>query len=106
MSLIDETNGAVIQLERTSSLEGEGRKTDGEVNAADMASYIEVPTLAQGSYRLEIAVQKALFLPTREYPTCLTFDLVVEYVARPKLGSAEKSKYPYEILSVWPLALT
>ena len=103
MSLTDEQTGDVIQLERTSSLEGEGPAPRALSTAHDMATFAEVPELDAGQYRLEIALQRSLFLPTHQYPTCLSFDLVVEYVVRSHGRSAGDGMY--EVLSVRPLTL-
>jgi hypothetical protein len=64
-----------------------------------MASYLEVPWLDAGRYRLEITIRRSLFLPTKRFPTCLAFGLVLEYVTR--ASGADKSMY--EVLSVVPL---
>jgi hypothetical protein len=67
-----------------------------------MASYIEVPWLDAGRYRLEIVIRRSLFLPTKQYPTCLAFGLVVEYVSRDR---SRTDAGMYEILAVYPLTL-
>ena len=102
MALIDSKTGDAVELELTSSLEGERDSTPTLSTENDMASYIEVPALDAGRYVLEIAIQKSLFLPTKRHPTCLSFDLVVEYVARRHEGQDGGF---YEVLSVRPLAL-
>jgi len=68
-----------------------------------MASYVEIQWLDAGRYRLEIVLRRSLFLPTKQYPTCLAFRLVVEYVARTR-GRTDAALY--EVLSVYPLALS
>ena len=103
MALYDQETGSVVKLERTSSLEGDETSPKTISSQADMASYVEVPQIPAGHYRLEIGIQKALFLPTKEYPTCLSFDLVVEYVVRPQGGQHDKSMY--DILAIWPLTM-
>jgi len=82
MNLYDEHTGALTQIDRTSSLEGDRESGSPLSDAADMATYLEVPWLDAGRYRLEIVIRRSLFLPTKQYPTCLSFGLVVEYVAR------------------------
>jgi hypothetical protein len=64
-----------------------------------MASYVEIPWIQAGRYRLEIVLRRSLFLPTKMYPTCLAFNLMVEYVARQ--GKANDNQY--EVLAVYPL---
>ena len=91
----------MVKIERTSSLEGDESSPKLISSEADMATYVEVPSIPAGHYRLEVGVQKALFLPTKQYPTCLAFDLVVEYVVRPQ--SVHDNMY--DILAVWPLTL-
>jgi hypothetical protein len=58
----------VVQLERLSSLEAAG---DGHSQVLsqvhDTTSFIEVPALDAGQYRLEIAMRRSLFLPTKKW---------------------------------------
>jgi hypothetical protein len=68
-----------------------------------MATYVEIPALAAGNYELEIALQKSLFLPTKVFPTCLGFNLVLEYIVRDKNHATDDGMY--EVLSVRPLAI-
>jgi hypothetical protein len=68
-----------------------------------MATFIEEPRIDAGMYTLEIAVPRAAFLPTKEYSTCLNFDLVVEYVSRTHGQNAERDGL-YEILAIRPLS--
>jgi hypothetical protein len=104
MTLIDERTGDVVKLERTSSLEGDKEAPAQAVSQAhDTTSFIEVPALEAGQYRLEIVLRRSLFLPTKQWPTCLSFDLVAEYVARTHRGSKEEGMY--EVLAVRPLTL-
>jgi len=102
MALIDSSTGDVVELELTSSLEGEGDSAPSLTTENDMASYIEVPALDAGRYVLEIALQRSLFLPTKQHQTCLSFDLVVEYVVRQHGGHDDGM---YEVLAVRPLYL-
>jgi hypothetical protein len=53
MSLIEETTGDIVQLERTSSLQG-GKPVTHQHH--DMVSYVEIPALSAGNYQLEIAL--------------------------------------------------
>jgi hypothetical protein len=48
MALIDSATGDAIELELTSSLEGERDSTPSLSTENDMASYIEVPALDAG----------------------------------------------------------
>lgn len=65
----------------------------------DMLTFIEVPKIEAGLYEIQIMVVKGLFLPTKRFQTCLTFDLVIEYVG----VSQNKPDDPsYQILSVFP----
>ena len=82
MYLIDDRTGGVVAVQRTSSLEGDRHSSNILSMKSDMASFIEEPRIEQGVYTMEIAIPKAVFLPTKEHPSCLTFDLVVEYVSR------------------------
>jgi hypothetical protein len=88
MALYDEKTGVLAQPDSTSSLEGDKESGTPLSTASDMATYVEVPWLDSGRYRLEIILRRALFLPTIHYPTCLAFGLVVEYVARAPLSQA------------------
>lgn len=54
-------------------------------------------------YTLEIAIPRGAFLPTKEHPTCLGFDLVIEYVSRAYGQNAEHDGM-YEVLAVRPLS--
>lgn len=56
MALIDDSTGDVIELELTSSLEGDKETSPVLSLENDMASYIEVPALEAGQYTLEIAL--------------------------------------------------
>lgn len=103
LSLYDEQTGGLSQVERTASLEGDRESGTPLSAASDMASYVEVPWLEAGRYRLEIVIRKSLFLPTKQYPTCLAFGLVVEYVTRVQ-GRADDGMY--EVLAVYPLQLS
>jgi len=67
-----------------------------------MATFVEVPSLPAGNYLIEIALKRSLFLPTKNYKTCLNFDLVVEYISR---SHNTKDDGKYEVLSVRPLFL-
>lgn len=64
----------------------------------DMASYIELPHIEAGKYTLEITLRKSLFLPTKKFPTCLSFNLVAEYVTRSQASDPNM----YEVLSIVP----
>lgn len=105
MALYDEQTGAIVSLERISSLEGESTTSAGAVSTAhDTTTFIEIPALEAGQYRLEILVRRSLFLPSKKYTTCLGFDLVVEYVARTHKGASNKGML-YEILAIRPLRM-
>mmetsp|Transcript_21053 Transcript_21053/g.32599 ORF Transcript_21053/g.32599 Transcript_21053/m.32599 type:complete len:90 (+) Transcript_21053:2329-2598(+) len=82
MTLYEVKTGEAVELEKTSSLDGIDHAPTAITRSNDMATYIEAASLEAGNYRLEISVARAYFLPTEQYPTCLGFDLVVEYVAR------------------------
>lgn len=56
MALYDQETGSVVKLERTSSLEGDETSPKMISSEDDMASYLEVPSIAAGHYRLEIGV--------------------------------------------------
>jgi hypothetical protein len=53
MSLIEETTRDIVQLERTSSLQGSKPVAH---QHHDMVSYVEIPALAAGNYELEITL--------------------------------------------------
>lgn len=67
-----------------------------------MATFVEVASLPAGNYLIEIALKRSLFLPTKNYKTCLNFDLVVEYISR---SHSAQDDGKYEVLSVRPLFL-
>lgn len=103
MRLIDDRTGGVVALHRTSSLEGQRHSSQVIGEANDVATFIEEPRIDAGMYTLEIAVPRAAFLPTKEHATCLSFDLVIEYVSRTHGQNAEHDGM-YEILAVRPLS--
>jgi len=103
MRLLDDRTGGVVALHRTSSLEGQRHSSQVLSDANDVATFIEEPRIDAGMYTLEIAVPRAVFLPTKEHATCLSFDLVVEYVSRTHGQNAEHDGM-YEILAVRPLS--
>jgi len=102
MALFEEGSGNIIKLERTSSLETHA--VVGLSSDNDMATFIEIPSIDAGSYTLEIVMRRALFLPTKQYPTCLTFTLVAEYVHRDDKGTAADGKF--EVFAVFPMTET
>jgi hypothetical protein len=103
MRLVDDRTGGVVALHRTSSLEGQRHSSQVISDANDVATFIEEPRIDAGMYTLEIAVPRAAFLPTKEHATCLSFDLVVEYVSRTYGQNAEHDGM-YEVLAVRPLS--
>jgi hypothetical protein len=98
MTLTDESTGDIVELERTSSLQGT-RPSKHERN--DMATYIEIPEIDAGNYELELLIQRSMFLPTNVFPTCLEFTFVIEYIVRDKHHHDEDGMY--EVLAVRPL---
>lgn len=44
-----------------------------------MTSYIELHSIKKGQYNLEIIIPAGLFFPTKDFQTCLGFDLNIEY---------------------------
>ena len=64
-----------------------------------MISYIEVASLDSGAYDLEILIPKSAFLPTKEYKTCVSFDLSVEFVSR-SVRDTDTDKY--EVIAIMP----
>lgn len=116
LSLVDQGTRALVATERSSSLrpkddgtgEWGGELSHANVTAVseddDMATFLEVPGLAAGRYLLEVTLRRSLFLPTKKYPTCLSFGLALEYVkrtqssGRPQDGDSPK----YEVLAVLP----
>lgn len=103
MRLIDDRTGGVVSLHRTSSLEGEHHSSNVISLSNDMATFIEEPRIEAGLYTLEIAIPKAIFLPTKEHSSCLNFDLVVEYVSRTHGQNAEHDGL-YDVIAVRPLS--
>ena len=99
MALFGESTGSIIKVDRTSSLEAhavQGLSTDN-----DMATFIEIPSIDAGNYMLEVVLRRALFLPTKKYPTCLSMTLVSEYVVRGDKGLASDGKF--EVLAIFPM---
>ena len=99
MSLLD-ANGSIIQLERSAGLEGDNPR--GVSHVYDKTTFVEVPSIDKGEYTLEVVLPRALFLASAHEPTCIGFDLAVEYVTR---SHAPQDADKYEILSVRPLEL-
>jgi hypothetical protein len=101
MTLIDSKTNNVVAIEKISSLEDIDTKGDEITMDNDMITYIELPSIDEGLYELQILVMKSLFLPTIKYKTCLNFDLTIEYVSR-NLNMNEDSLQQYEVLRVFP----
>ena len=72
----------------------------------DMVTFLELPKIAAGEYELQILVMRSLFLPTREFTTCISFALSIEYIVRSiskqQALSTTGSGPTYEVLSVIP----
>jgi hypothetical protein len=47
-----------------------------------MMSVIELPSIDQGKYSLEIFLSKLLFMEDSKIKKCLSFNLMIEYVAK------------------------
>lgn len=104
MTLRD-AQGEVVSFDKAGPMED---KIQLQVDKPDMASYIEVDSIDQGRYTLEIAIPTATFLPTKDFESCVSFNLMVEYVKRSaqhEITPEERSKMPFEIISVRPPAL-
>ena len=82
MSLRDVKTGNIVAIDELGSLQDIQSESAVFSQEKDFISYIEVAELEAGMYELEILVLKALFIPTKNYQTCLTFDFVLEYVSR------------------------
>lgn len=82
MTLVDKKTNNIIAVEKIGSLEDINTDNDEITMDNDMISFIELPSIDEGMYELQILVMKSLFLPTVQYKTCLNFDLTLEYVSR------------------------
>ena len=61
-----------------------------------MGSYIEEADIDEGHYTLEIIIPRATLLPSKEFATCVNFDLAIEFVhknARPGATAAELASH-------------
>jgi hypothetical protein len=101
MTLTEKETGDIVAVEKTASLEGNERLMPFVKRVKDMTSFIEVLDIQAGRYLLEIEIPRAYFLSTSKFPTCLGFDLVVEYIVRDE--AKESQAGVYDVLSVRPL---
>jgi hypothetical protein len=96
IGVYDMNSQNMIAVERTSALEGNERVSPFVSRVKDMTSYLEIPKIEAGRYKLIIEVPRAYFLPTKKFQTCLNFDLVIEYIIRDE--KAESNPGIYDIL--------
>ena len=96
IALRDLKTGNIIATERIASLEDIETSETTDLSktspitsqTADMLSFLELPTIQQGDYDLELTFLEAFFLTnpssssSKASHTCLDFDLNVEYVSR------------------------
>ena len=73
----------------------------------DHLSVVEVPHLAPGHYTLEIGIPKAHWFIQKGLATCLSFDFMMEYVARDAGDDAlgeftDDSSGPVDVLMIFP----
>ena len=73
----------------------------------DHLSVVEVPHLAPGHYALEIGIPKAHWFIQKGLATCLSFDFMMEYVARDADDDAlgeftDDSSGPVDVLMIFP----
>ena len=80
-----------ISLEESDDLEQEN----------NMMSVIEYPSLPAGDYELEVFIHKFLFLEMQGVETCLSFQMMTEYVVTSQYSSSTM----YEVLSIMPSML-
>lgn len=103
--LTDDSTGSVIAREKSGPIEDAIQLSK---NRIDMASYIEEDSIDEGTYTLEIEVPRAYFLLTKEFETCLGFDLTIEYVRRKghsvqqAYSQADNANSPFDVVSVRP----
>jgi hypothetical protein len=83
MFLYDE-DGAIIAVETSGTIEDTEHM---EKTKPDMAAYIEVPSIDEGTYSLVAEIPKAYFLPTKDFNTCLGFSMNIEYIHMTNTGS-------------------
>ena len=71
MTLKDANTNNIIAVEKLASLEEITNDQKDLSMENDFISFIEVPKIDAGTYRLEILVMKGLFLPTQKFNTCI-----------------------------------
>ena len=73
---------SIVASDKNSPLDGDNASGTDISAEPDMATYVEVPALDAGRYRLDVILRRSLFMPTKKYPTCIKFDMIAEYVVR------------------------
>jgi len=78
-----------------------------EIDRRDLISFIEIDSIDEGEYTLEIGVPLGYFVHSSKFDTCLEFDLIIEYISRRKLADDYNSdeEIPIQILAVSPLGV-
>lgn len=109
MSLVDVKTKNILAIEDIETLEDIQSGLEDASMDEDMVSFIEMPKIPAGDYELQILVMRSLFLPTKEFPTCISFDLSIEYIVRSiskqQALSVNSGSPTYEVLSVYPARL-
>jgi 16S rRNA G966 N2-methylase RsmD len=100
MMLFD-SEGALINVDTPGPIEDSEHM---EKSKPDMASYIEEATIDAGTYTLTVEIPRAYFLPTKEFNTCLGFELNIEYVHRSNTGNMnyQQAGLPQQITETTP----
>ena len=96
-----DSEGSVIGVDRAASLETKPNDSQTFKPESDAAVYFEEPRIDAGKYQLEILVPSGLFLPSKQYDTCLCFDLIIEYVKRHHRDD-DPNDEKYEVLAIIP----
>ena len=80
MKLVNSDTGREIATEKDGVLD-EAYSEDGTLSEGnDFISYIEVKDLSPGPYELHIMIPKLLFQDNSEWPSCLSFNFIAEYL--------------------------
>lgn len=92
MTLKNIDTGKIVAIERSEMLDRDSNQVE-----YDMLSHLQIQSLDSGKYELQVIVPKGHWTYTRNYETCLSFTLVMEYWKR-KGNQGDSQK----IIGVYP----
>jgi hypothetical protein len=94
-----------VQTNNDPGLNGDEGTAVATQGAHDMLHSIEVPALPKGKYKLRIGLPKAYWVKQRGFETCLSFQLMMEYMVKkssPVYEDEEDAVKPYTVVAAAP----